>query len=69
MIYPNPLNKDKYVAIIGYNNPEYISLGSEREIFNDVSDYGWYDYKVWDEKSLLEGIKSGYFNQYWELPL
>lgn len=66
MIHPNPLNKNKYVAIIGYNNPEYISLGSERGDFNDVSDYGWFDYKVWEPANNNNGLESGYFNQYWE---
>lgn len=66
MIYPNPQNSNKYVAIIGYNNPQYISLGYEIGEFNDVSDYGWYDYKVWKPGSAGNTLVKGYFNQYWE---
>ncbi|HEX2933898.1 MAG TPA: hypothetical protein VHO72_00965 [Bacteroidales bacterium] len=66
MIHPNPLNQNKYVTIIGYNNPTYISLGSERAQFNDVSDYGWFDYKVWQIQNNSQ--ESEYFNQYWEIP-
>jgi dienelactone hydrolase len=67
MIYPNPLNKTRYVAIIGYNNPDNISLGSETGSFDDVSNYGWYDYKVWDSETREKGLTFGYFNSYWEL--
>ncbi|HOT14823.1 MAG TPA: hypothetical protein PK252_08690 [Bacteroidales bacterium] len=68
MVFPNPLNKSKYVALIGYNNPAYISLGSETGKFDDISDYGWYDYKIWDEFSSSQGLEFGNFNQYWKLP-
>lgn len=67
MIYPNPLNKNKYIAIIGYNNPNYISLGAERETFDDVSNYGWYDYKIWKPNNIMNTILSGYFSRNWEL--
>jgi hypothetical protein len=67
MIYPNPLNRTKYVAIIGYNNPNNISLGSETGSFDDVSNYGWYDYKVWKADNTNEAILLGYFKQNWEL--
>jgi hypothetical protein len=67
MIYPNPLNKNKYIAIIGYNNPQHIFLGSENSnSFNDVSNYGWYDYKVWEADKMIT-ISSGYFNHKWEV--
>jgi len=67
MIYPNPLNIKKYVAIIGYNNTNNISLGYERKVFNDVSDYGWFDYKLWEADDPDYTITSGYFNHYWEM--
>lgn len=67
LVYPNPLNKNKYVAVIGYNNPDFISLGSETGVlFNDVSNYGWYDYKVWNNLPFRNDELSGYFNSSWE---
>lgn len=68
MIYPNPMNKNKYVAIIGYNNRDYISLGTETGTFNDISYYGWHDYKVWNYFESSDGIAFGNFNAYWKLP-
>ncbi|HTN22274.1 MAG TPA: hypothetical protein VL125_17480 [Pelobium sp.] len=68
MIYPNPYNIRKYVAIIGFNNSNSFNIWSERkpaEIFNDISNYGWYDYKIWDNLSPTKAI-SGYFNAKWE---
>ncbi len=67
MVYANPKNKNMLIGIIGYNNPECISLGSEnREWFNDVSDYGWYDYKIWNFNENKHPWLSGYFNSSWE---
>jgi hypothetical protein len=67
LIYPNPLNKDKYVAVIGYNNPAHVSLGAEyATTFDDVSNYGWFDYKVWEAKYPADSLMSGYFNHRWE---
>jgi hypothetical protein len=65
MIYPNPLNSNHYVAIIGYNNPKFISLGAEGGEFNDVSDYGWYDFKVWSI-GFTENELAGFFNSNWQ---
>ncbi|HEX8377492.1 MAG TPA: dienelactone hydrolase family protein, partial [Pedobacter sp.] len=67
MVYPNPLNSRKYIAIIGYNNPSYMSLGFERFdgiTFRDISNYGWYDYKIW-QVSNQEDALIGYFNSTW----
>ncbi|MGD1044570.1 MAG: hypothetical protein ABR936_04465 [Bacteroidota bacterium] len=79
MVYPNPLNKNKYVAVISYNNPSYISIGNtdmepERfaklmdkmkfDYYYDISSYGWYDYKIWDAIT-SKNIISGYFDYYW----
>ena len=67
MVYPNPKNNKRYVAIIGYNNSGFISLGAEVSgTFNDVSNYGWYDYKVWGNTPNLV-LKKGYFDSSWEL--
>lgn len=66
MVYPNPHNEQKYIAIIGYNNKNYISLGSldmdpemylllidylQNEIYADISCYGWNDYKIWNKQT------------------
>lgn len=78
MVYPNPLNKNKYIAIIGYNNPKSISLGNAdlyKEDYKglskwlqlkymEISCYGWFDYKIWDNKN-KKTINNGYFNSYW----
>jgi hypothetical protein len=65
MIYPNPLNKDKYIGIAGYNSTEYIRF--DAYYYYNISNHGWYDYKVWDAETREKGLISGYFNQYWEL--
>lgn len=66
MVYPNPINKTKYLGVIGYNNPDFISLGSETmKQYDDVSNYGWYDYKVWCDSSYNNLITSGYFDSTW----
>lgn len=66
MVYPNPMNKSKYLAVIGYNNPDCISLGSENsDPYNDVSNYGWYDYKVWNDSPFNDVKLSGYFDCRW----
>ncbi|MGD1045417.1 MAG: hypothetical protein ABR936_08850 [Bacteroidota bacterium] len=69
LVYPNPENLNKYVGVIGYNNPSAISLGYEDDgksrYFDDVSNYGWYDFKIWDEKTANEKL-SGYFDYYWK---
>ncbi|MBN1186624.1 MAG: hypothetical protein JXB49_30385 [Bacteroidales bacterium] len=79
MVYPNPLNKNRYAALIGYNNSDYISLGSvdlDKENYKGYSDwlklkymeiscYGWCDFKVWDNRDNSELLR-GYFNSYWE---
>jgi len=70
VIYPNPLNPKKYVAIISYNNTNYISLGFENfgsYNFDDVSNYGWFDYKVWDAKNPSNSVMEGYFDSRWHL--
>lgn len=44
IIYPNPINRNRYVAIIGYNNPNFISLGPVDLNENDYKDLytsGW----------------------------
>lgn len=68
IIYPNPLNPKKYVAIIGYNNPAYVALGLElfdSEKVEDISNYGWFDYKIWEQLNDQNAVK-GYFDSNWE---
>ena len=79
MVYPNPLNTNKYIALIGYNNAQNISLGKldmddgeykklinylQNVYYTDISCYGWFDYKVWDAVS-LQTLCTGYFNYSW----
>src|SRR5690606_36111981 len=68
LIHPNPINQERYIAILGFNNPGYFSLWRERsgmEAFHDVSDFGWYDYKIWDNTAPSK-VNEGYFNAFWE---
>lgn len=68
MVYPNPLNKQKYIAIIGYNNLNHITMGFEYNdggLYKDISNYGWYDYKIWDSTTQYDIKSSGYFNYKW----
>lgn len=49
-----------------YNNPDCISLGSENsDPYNDVSNYGWFDYKVWYDSPFNDVKLSGYFDCRW----
>jgi len=68
MVYPNPLNPEKYIGIIGANNINYISLGAD-DLNNidqfDISAYGFYDYKIWNNSN-MQTINYGYFNSEWK---
>jgi hypothetical protein len=47
---------------------DYGSLGLERfdgTEFFDISNYGWYDYKIWKAKSSDKEV-SGYFDSSWK---
>jgi dienelactone hydrolase len=67
-VYPNPANPRNYVGIVGYNDPHSISLGYENDgdtkKFNDVSNYGWYDFKIWNAET-SQNIALGYFDYFW----
>jgi hypothetical protein len=63
MVYPNPLNKHKYVVLITSNNLQYLSFGDF-----DLSTSGWYDYAIWNvqnHKFILQD--AGYFNNCWQV--
>lgn len=76
MIYPNPLNPKKYVAIIGYNkeislgysdvgNSQYESTSSIS--VQDISGYGFYDYKVWSNSGHYYSTQTkGFFDNNWK---
>jgi hypothetical protein len=68
-IYPNPDNPAAYVGIIGYDNPSAISLAYEDDgrsrSFNDVSNYGWFDFKIWNANT-SQTLSSGYFDSFWK---
>jgi hypothetical protein len=63
MIYPNPLNSEKYIVLIGANNINYFQLGE-----NNLSHNGWHDYTIWKYPSTTHAysIDAGYFNLFWQ---
>ncbi|MEN9444227.1 MAG: hypothetical protein RIS47_1117, partial [Bacteroidota bacterium] len=65
MVYPNPLNRNRYIGIIGYNSRNGITIDSGVNILGDISSYGTADYKVWMPYS---GDKElGFFDSDWTL--
>ncbi|HYQ58550.1 MAG TPA: hypothetical protein VEP89_14515, partial [Draconibacterium sp.] len=79
-IYPNPKNvnkyigvfsggtkQDKYATMIDISEYEYNSLLNmygEDSLYFDISCFGWYDYKVWNDSGI--NLYSGYFNDSWQ---
>ncbi|RVT97198.1 hypothetical protein EOD41_19525 [Mucilaginibacter limnophilus] len=59
-IYPNPLNKQKYILVIGGGAIDPFPPGMLENLFFQ----GWYDYEVWNNFS---SVDKGYFNRYWGL--
>lgn len=62
LIYPNPLNAQKYILLLGSNDP------LSREIDLDLQETGWYDYEI---KDGVNGtvLAKGYFDKFWnQLP-
>ena len=57
-IYPNPLNRRKYVLVIGSNSARISS-----KVLGDLSFSGWGDYEIYDHDVLLD---VGYFNNNWQ---
>jgi hypothetical protein len=64
IIYPNPLNMNKYIGIWGGNSPESINV-TERLPLTMVPNYLVYDAKLLgkDPRGI---IAPGLFNDYWE---
>jgi hypothetical protein len=60
MIYPNPLNPQRYIVIIGANNINYFQLGE-----SDLSLNGWHDFVV-REDPFSKKYFTGYFDRFWE---
>jgi pimeloyl-ACP methyl ester carboxylesterase len=58
LIYPNPLNRDKYVLVIGSNAPRISS-----KVLVDLTYDGWSDYQIYDHDA---EVGAGYFNSHWE---
>jgi hypothetical protein len=75
MVYPNPLNPQKYVAIIGYNKePSFGNLDIDNYGYGlsnissemDISKYGMYDFKIWDNsKTDKPDLEYGFFSSEW----
>lgn len=55
--YPNPLNPNKYILLVGSNSGEFSA-----EQISDLSIKGWFDYEIWDNS---EQIGKGYFTKNW----
>ena len=76
MVYPNPLNPLKYVAIIGYNkSPSFGNLDIDNYGYGlsnissamDISKYGMYDFKIWDNsKPDKPDLEYGFFSSEWD---
>ena len=62
MIYPNPLNSNKYIVIVSTNNYQYYNFGNM-----DLSTSGWYDFGIWniDQNSFVLQ-DAGYYDRCWE---
>lgn len=67
LVYPNPTQPNKYLAVLGYNNADRFQLASEGTPtpLANISHFGFYDYKIWEPIN-CQIIKSGYFNHYWD---
>lgn len=57
-IYPNPLNKNKYVVVIATNSNKRIPLFVKR-----LSVYADHDYYIWNDNAIID---NGFFNEYWK---
>lgn len=65
LVYPNPENKENYIALLGYNTPLFFTLLSEQQHSEckNISNLGWYDFKVWSAGT--GEIHQGFFDQDW----
>jgi pimeloyl-ACP methyl ester carboxylesterase len=66
LIYPNPLNKKRYVVIITGNDPEHLQVNEK-----NLAIEGWYDYQVWKVKDGQPSrvVDVGYFDSHWAEPV
>ena len=70
-IFPSPYNSKNYIGIIGSNNLSNLTLGigieesTDQNSSNDISNYGWFDYKIWNSHT-LKILNYGYFDYYWK---
>ncbi|MFL6332854.1 MAG: prolyl oligopeptidase family serine peptidase [Pyrinomonadaceae bacterium] len=63
LIYPNPLDKDRYVIILGANN----AVGYQR-LESNPSQNAWYDFAVWnmDAPQTPEMVAAGSWDSAWQ---
>ncbi|MBN1396526.1 MAG: prolyl oligopeptidase family serine peptidase [Bacteroidetes bacterium] len=63
MIYPNPLNRRKYIVMVGSNNWENFTIPQ-----TNLSTEGWYDFVIFEKASdqLWNIIDVGYFDNNWQ---
>lgn len=62
LVYPNPLNKDRYIVILGANSAE----GYQR-LESNPSQNAWYDFAVWNTGApqTAEMVAAGYWDSAW----
>ena len=60
--YPNPLNIERYIVIIGTNNLDYFQLCEK-----DLSLKSWYDFSIWKHygSNRYRLLDAGYFDLFW----
>jgi hypothetical protein len=63
MIYPNPLNRNKYIVMVGSNNWENFVIPQ-----TNLSMEGWYDFIIFENTSKKSWniIDVGYFDNNWQ---
>jgi hypothetical protein len=63
MVYPNPLNKNKYIVLIVSNDIHDLHFGNF-----DLSTTGWYDFALWEMNNNRVMLRhAGYFNNCWQV--
>ncbi len=69
LVFPNPHIKNRYLAVLGYNNPGNFILMSEDydDICHDISNFGRYDFRIWSR--FENNIYKGLFDKNWKVAI
>lgn len=62
LIYPNPVNPEKYIVLLGVNSKRY-----DPSIFHDLPLKGWYDFAIY-RSNHTKPMRCGYFDGSWHMP-